>query len=295
MKEHGIRDSRARKRGGGARETVVAVMLLLCVVVVAFWEIMSSRSRRPLEAFAITTEDFSDFEPGAPGWSVKRLSVDPDPIEPNILAFSVRKAAPAGDRPAGTVLVRLVHGYNMPECMRIKGYTCELIEDTRRDEIRGEKAALTALLDTPRRVQVWRLVSASGDVSLWVTSMLRVEDFAETSVDVRSMAFPRVGTPDEPRWFPRGLSLESFKHPLRNLTLFLRARWNASRADLGTFLGLERPAWASREWLTLVAATVGAPREPPEQAAAAKHVLDAHGFMYAQLVEWRRKTPPGPS
>jgi hypothetical protein len=138
------------------------------------------------------------------------------------------------------------------------------------------------------RRQVWRLTSSSGQASLWVTAMIRAGDFGETDADVRSMPFPRIGIPDDPRWAPRGLTWRSLRHPIRNFRQFLRAKWNNSRCDLATFLGLRQPAWANDELLTLVAAWTGPSVERGEEPYVTGRVLAAADFLYGELKKWRR-------
>jgi hypothetical protein len=242
------------------------------------------------------------------------------------------------------ILVRLVHGYNMPDCMRIKGYKVELLEDRRqRSEVRDQRSegggqrtddrrrmtgnSHVPVLDqhsgssilqysnipasrilnpassnTPtlqysnipifQHIQVWRVTSSIGDVTIWITGMLNAGDFSETDIDIRSMAFPRVGIPDNPDWLPRGMTVSGMKHPLTNFHLFLRSKWNTARSDLATFLRLKQPAWASGELLTLVAASPmitlsdGEDRGRVEQLALVRD-LAAYNFMLAEFQKWR--------
>ena len=293
------------------KKWLVPFVLLAGMVLVAFWEIMANRSRDPFRPFTITAEDFRTFSPSSSGWSFKSFPVSCTPSEPNILAFKVvnsgNNASVTGlyhvsrityhDTP---ILVRLVHGYNMADCMRIKGYKVELM-----GEQRAKSKAQSAGLGTRRNgntekrrngsgslepgtqnselatsiqeessgrlpcdartqnpassiqypgfppqadfrrgrmrqwstppadrsqvlnhIQIWRLTSGSGDVSIWVTSMIRAGDFSLTDVDVRSMPFPRVGVPDDPGWFPRGFTWSSLRHPVKEFGLFMRAKWN---------------------------------------------------------------------
>ena len=279
----------------GKGHLFVAVLLVACVVVVAFWEIMSNRSRRPLQPFGITAGDFANFEPRSDRWDIQSLPVPEDPIEPNILAYLLHPGfGEPGTGSNGPVLVRLVHGYNMRDCMRIKGYQVELIADTRVDVSGmalnvsdGELGMKRLKAKLPKQLQVWRLTSATGDVSIWITAMLRVGDFSRTNVDSRSMAFPRVGIPDDPGWAPRGMTLKGLRHPVRNTRLFLRSKWNSSRADLLTFLGLKQPAWASDDLLTLVAGSRGTSVGQEEELSVAVRVLSVHLHMHSELKAWR--------
>ena len=262
------------------REVRVAILLVACVALAAFWEVMSTRSRRPFQPFELTTADFETFQPASETWRIERLPVNPDPVEPNILILrsAPQRSAPPALRHA-PLIVRLVHGYNMPDCMRIKHFNVELIADTREGNLDTSSS--------PLPYQAWRLTSRHGEVSIWTTTMLRAGDFAATDIDTRSMAFPRIGIPDHPGWFPRGLSLSSLRHPIGNLRIFLRAKWNSSRCDPLTFLGLRQPAWASDELLTLVSTHIGPSIAADDESAALRQVLTVHRFMHDQLLEWR--------
>jgi len=263
------------------KETLVAAALILCAALVAFWQVMSSRGRHAFEPFELTSEDFDSFQPRPKDWGVRRRPTNRTPTEPNILVLELTPGlSPSSSRSlSSTVLVRLVHGYNMCDCMRLKGYEVELISDTRNGSEFGAPRS--------RRLQVWRLTSSLGEVSIWVTSMLRAGNLAETSVDVRSMAFPRIGTPDPAGWLPQGMTWRSLRHPIRNFRAALNAKWNNSRCDLLTFLGLRRPAWASDEMLTLVGISSGGSVRPEEEEGAARHVIEAHGAVWQALQAWR--------
>lgn len=303
----------------------VAIVLVFCVLLVGFWEIMRSRSSKSWEAFDLTAEDFARFQPESREWRVRRLPARSSPTEPNILAYEIRKnhtiAQPHDDMNGGrnhdsiqvsgfnqhsppAILLRLVHGYNMPDCMKLKRYEVELIGDYRKEtphrgseraeskkrpnsELQGQDVEQAAM----PLVQLWRLTSDTGDVSIWVTGMIRAHDFSQTDIDVRSMAFPRVEYDEIGQDFSlRGVTGESLKNPIGSFRKFLRARWNSSRSDLLTFLGLKQPAWASREALTLVALAVrppGAGDGSDEELAT--HVIEAYEFMLSELQEFAKE------
>jgi hypothetical protein len=280
----------AAVQGGG--DGRVAWILALCAAAVAFWQLMAALSAREHSAFRLSAQDFEQVAFHAPGWSVRRLPVSVDPIEPNILAMEWRALSPAQPMEDRPVFVRLVHGYNMCDCMRIKHYTVELLVDTRPSAEGGHAVRV----DFPPNVQVWAVTSQAGNRTIWITSMLRATDFTPTDVDVRDMAFPRVGTPDAQGWEARGLTLSSLRHPVRNLRIFLRAKWNASRCDVLTFLRLRQPAWASDELLTLVSASRGSHIPEAETADAIRHVVAAHmaaGAALRQSPAARRTQGPG--
>jgi hypothetical protein len=325
----------APQRRSSRLEWTAAIVLAACALVVGFWEVMSNRARKPFQPFELTSADFAGFAPRSPAWTARPVPIAASKTEPNVVAFLLQPARSAGPAGAGSsvaVLVRLVHGYNMVDCMRIKGYTVELIGDTRagerpqtaeerpqttdyRPQTAEERpqttdhrlqttvdASLTTSHLAPatspdpgRRLQFWRVTSSSGDAAVWVTSMLRAGDFGETDADVRSMAFPRIGTPDDPNWVPRGLTRESLRHPVRNFKLFMQHRWSGARSDWLTFLGLRQPAWASAELFTLVGEYRGKPLAAGDEAAAAEAVAAAHGFVHRALAEWRASRAPSAS
>ena len=122
--------------------------------------------------------------------------------------------------------------------------------------------------------------------------MLSASDFGETDIDIRSMAFPRIGIPDSPDWLPHGVTVSGLKHPLTNLRLFFRSEWNGARSDLATFLRLKQPAWPSRELLTLVAVsptvTSGEDEGRLEESAITRDIA-AYSFMLAEFQKWRAR------
>ena len=263
------------------KQIVAATALVICVVLVGFWEIMSSRSRRAFEAFELSNESFVGFEQvDKSKFLIKPVPVVTTVLEPNVAAFMIKKRIKSDN---SLVLTRLVHGYNMCDCMIIKGYTVDLLADTRQGH-----AAITNSL--PKQLQVWRLTSSSGDISIWVTSTLRSGDFTALAVDVRSMVFPRIGMVDDPRWVPRGLTWSSLKHPIDNTRMMLRAKWNNSRCDIWTFLRLKRPSWASEDVLTLVSAYRGSSFAKDKEQEVIKNVVSTHVNMLKELQLWRKKT-----
>jgi len=314
-----MNEAQAGKANGRAQR-VVPILLVVCVVVVGFWEIMASRSRRPFSPFQITGEDFRAFAPVSPLWSVRPLRLPASPTEPNIVAFELTTRrdgvstevpeTPASARTppglaAAPILVRLVHGYNMCDCMRIKGYKVEAVEEgmahgAERMAQKSEEASGNPTTQQPGNSainiegapasmrQIWRLKSSTGQVSIWITAMIRAGDFGETDVDVRSMAFPRIGIPDDPRWAPRGFTWRSLRHPMSNSRKFLQAKWNNSRCDWATFLGLRQPAWANDELLTLVAAWSGPSVGRDDEQRVKERVLAASDFLYGELKKWRQ-------
>lgn len=278
-------DARARSK---PRERLVAALLIFCVVVVAVWEVLWNWSRRPFEPFQINGTDLAGFKPGGPGWSAEMLPTSQSRYEANLLACLFRRDSPARTEAepgswGGAVLVRLVHGYNMPDCMRIKHYQVELIEDTRKDPARTGG----------RRVQIWRLTSQSGERSIWISGMLQAGDMSETEVDVRSMAYPKVSVPDDPGWVPRGVDREFLKHPVRDFRRLVRTKWNNANCDWTVFLKLRQRAFASDEMLTLVAATEGGTVDPGREKAAIAEVLAAHGAFREGLARWKTQAEQG--
>lgn len=235
---------------------------------------------RPFEALRLGSEDFSGFIPSDPNWSFSLMHVKATPTEPTIIAYDTSRRTTDGGRDGAPVRVRLVHGYNMVDCMRIKQYRVDLISDTRhRADNPGEDTAGEKHFPE----QVWRLTNPSGEQTVWVTTMLRISDFGATETDTRDMAFPRVGTPDEPAWSPSGLKWSSFRHPIRNFRFYLRSKWNASRLDPLTFLRLRQPAWASDVMLTMVSEYRGASVTEETEAPVVAYVREVHETFHTLL------------
>ena len=200
------------------------------------------------------------------------------------------------------VIVRLVHGYNMPDCMKLKEYEVSLLRDIRRAEADGSRVQgfpPAPYVATEGKqgfkgggelgVQVWKLKSVTDDVSVWVTTMIRAGDFEGTDVDIRSMAFPRVGARVEPNWVPRGVTWKSLRHPVANFRKFMAKKWDNSRCDLWTFLKLRQPAWASEELLTLVSASAVGHVRADDEARVGVEVVAAHEFVHNELHAWKAK------
>lgn len=261
------------------KQVLTATALVICVVLVGFWEIMSSRSNRAFDAFELSNEAFVGFEQSDKSrFIIKSVPVVTTVMEPNVAAFIVKQRE---QKDASFVLTRLVHGYNMVDCMKIKGYSVDLLVDTRL-----VKSSVANSL--PKQLQVWRLTSSSGDVSVWVTSMLRSGDFSALATDVRSMVFPRVSVVEDPSWVPRGLTWSSLKHPINNTKMMLRAKWNNSRCDIWTFLRLKRPAWASEDMLTLVSASRGIAFTKEKEQDVVMNVVASHVAVLKELQVWRK-------
>ena len=253
------------------RRHIIPGLLIFCTVLVGFWETMAYRSAKPFRPFGLTEQDFADFHPSSARWSFRGVpSVEFDRSAPNLLSFAA--TSPGGN----AVVVRLVHGYNMPMCMKIKGYECAILRNGAPD----------------RDNQVWRLVSGSGETSVWITALIRSGDFGRTDTDDRSIAFPRIAARDDPNWLPRGLTAESLKHPIRNFRIAFRARWNNARCDIATFLRLRQPAWAAENVLVLVAHSQGLSVGPGEMEAVGRRVSEAHAAALEALQQWRVAPPP---
>lgn len=264
------------------RRILVPGLLVACTLVLAFWIVAARQSRRPFKPFALTHENFSGYCPAIEGASITSLVVSAvDPAEPNIAVFGMEW----GPREAPARLgIRLVHGYNMPMCMRIKGYTVEPAGATASKVVELQPNNLLP-------IQVWRVTSGTGEASIWITTMIRAQDFAVTREPVTSMAFPRIDIPDDPNWVPRGFTLDDLKHPVQAFQTWFRTRWNASRTDWLTFLRLRQPAWASEELLTYVSRNLLPAVTPANEAEVIRQVAAGHAMMLKELQEWRRLNP----
>lgn len=280
--------------GGKVRQVATPIVLICCALVVSVWEIAAHRSRRQFQPFDLTSDDFSGFVPSIESWTVKRIpQVTFDPTAPTLFSCDMRGKA------GMPVVVRLVHGYNMPMCMKLKGYDVQLMEDipfSPSTRLRSDSYGGQAISNQPSTIshqafpllQRWRLVSGAGDVSLWVTAMIRAGDFEPTDVDIRSMAFPRIAAQENPDWVPRGLTWDTFRHPVRDIRNLIVRKWSNARCDLATFLRLRQPAWASEDLLTLVACSAQSRVRAEDERAVAEEARDAHGAMLGALHKWRQ-------
>lgn len=263
----------------------------MCLV--AFWLVAGRFSAKPFKAFDLTAEDFVGFTPKVAGMNLRVLPVTVrDQAEPNVVAYlAEREGSPMG------LMFRLVHGYNMPMCMKIKGYRVEEVAKLLSSQVvkdgspnNSTAQQLRSLVPRGLPVQLWRVISSTGDISIWVTTMIRSGDFAVTPVDIGSMAFPRVDIPDDPNWIPQGLSWDDLKHPEQTARRFFRARWNASRTDWLTFLRLRQPAWASEELLTYVSRSISFPVSRENETMVIRQVLISHAAMLKELQRWRTES-----
>ena len=246
---------------------------MVCLLLVAFWLVAGRASAKPFKAFNLTAADFVGFNPAIAGMTLKAVPVTVrDQAEPNVVVY-------LGERQGSALRVgfRLVHGYNMPMCMKIKGYRVEPVEVVKPDPLLP--------------IQIWRVISSTGETSIWITTMIRSGDFGVTPVDICSMAFPRVDIPDDPNWIPQGVSWADLKHPVQTVRTYLRARWNASRTDVLTFLRLRQPAWASDELLTYVSRSFSLPVTRENEAQVIQQVQADHGAMLKELQRWRQGSP----
>jgi hypothetical protein len=254
------------------------------------------------------------FQPALEGWIVRTLPITRDDlIDANIAAYSLvrdysssvtNNRQPITNNP---YLTRLVHGYNMPMCMKMKYYTVEKILDNRVRPISDPKLH-SAFHSAPQQLstittqqlasrelpfQLWRLTSSVGTVSIWVTTMIRADDFSPTMEDICSMVFPRIEIPDDPHWIPRGLGMEDLKHPGVAFNLWYHSRWDGSRWDVLTFMGLRRPARTSEELLSYVTRIDGLP-DNDAISADIQTLLNIHIMMLKELQGWRNGNRPAP-
>lgn len=265
---------------GGKTSRLPIVLLLSCVLMVSFWQIMAWRARRGFDAFRINARTMVEFEPHMKGFTLTEVLVKDDPLEPNIISYRAKPRRTEGTRsarPSHTVLIRLAHGYNVVDCMRIKHFMVEPLPD----------------VNDLFPHQVWRLTSSINDQAIWMTTMHGSEDFAPLDMDTRDMAFPKIGTPDDPNWNPSGLKLTSLRRPLHNLKRTFRSRWNNARCDLLTFLKLRRPVYASDEVLTLISAVILPPANDANPADVEAELVKlqerVHSEMTRQLIAYRNE------
>ncbi len=262
----------------------VPIVLIICLAVIAFWVIMSHRSRNSFIPFELTAGDFTTFRPRSEQWRVVGShDMTYDETIPILFTFLLENSD------GQQITASLVYGYNMPECMKHKSYEVELLEDRRRRTEDGGRKTESGIINhqpsqPQARIQIWKLTSDIGDKSIWVTAMVRTGDYEGTDLDVRSMAFPRLASQDNPNWLPRGVTAESMKNPINNTQAYIRRKWSNARCDLATFLKLKKQALPAQDILTLVAhsPTLRAGQESEEKAI--QQVLSALSFIHAELI-----------
>lgn len=319
------------------RTYLVPGLLVSSTLLLAFWLVMAKRSSQWVKGYDLTPKELVGFKPVIPGWSTRMMSMDlENSTDPNILALELSRDASSSE-PAACFVIRLVHGYNMTMCMKIKHYTVEKIQDHGvrtvsdpklqsafrvvgggegfrgqgsggvgegsgfRGQGSGNRSQATDLgqLSTSESIQqlsnstsslpfqLWRLTSSGGVVSLWMTTMIRSGDFATTEEDICSMAFPRVETPDDPNWVPRGLALEDLKHPAASFNRWWHSRWDGARWDVLTFLRLRPPVYGSEELLSYVTRSAVPEVTPENEAEVTRDLLKTHTAMLKELQKWR--------
>jgi hypothetical protein len=267
------------------------ILLLCCVLLVAFWQVMAWRARRGFDKFLITAEAFDDFEPSIEGYRLSKALIERDPLQPNIVTYLARQVGGGKVSSVRPVLIRLVHGYNMVDCMRIKHFNVEPIERSgpalaSHDENEGVVAQTDwQATGFAFPYELWRLTSPIGDTSIWLTSMHRGVDLVPIEMSTTSMPFPKIGAPDAPGWHARGVSMKSFKHPLRSFRKNLQHSWNNSRCDLLTFLKLRRPIYASDEVLTVVSRVALPPANESDPARIKAEAMRMQEELHAAMVQ----------
>lgn len=216
---------------------IASIITALCILTVAAWELAIFRAKTITPTAPLSPAQFAGLKFEWQGAQAKPLSLQFDDSQANLLVMSV----PLSDTNGNTrhVTLRLVHGYNMRDCMRIKGY-----QVTQRSSVA-----------TNHPIESWELISSGGDRSVWLTAMVRSSDFSYMPISVTELEFPRVGIPDERDWEFKGATEASAKHPVQNLKNLIRAKWNGARANPGTFLRIQPPAHPSSAVLTLIALT----------------------------------------
>ena len=282
------------------RSYLLPALLVASALLLAFWLVMADRSTRSSGGYDLTAREVVGFQSTIPGWTVRKVPIDlENSTDPNILGMALsRKDSLPGQ--GSRFFVRLVHGYNMPMCMKIKYYTVEKLLDhgvrpvsdlklQSAFRVGGQTAEGGGInLTTVPPVQLWRLTSSAGTVSLWATTMIRAGDFAVTPEDISSMAFPRVETPEDPNWVPRGLALEDLKHPVASFQRWWHGRWDGARWDVLTFLRLRPPAHGSEELLSYVTRSVVPDVKPENETEVIRDLLNTHVAMLKELQKWRK-------
>ena len=298
------------------KQYFMPAFMVFCTLLLALWLVLSRANQSPRALFDLTPVDLATFRPALEGWTVNAQPIIRDDlIDANLAAYSVVRdaysQATSNEQPrtASRFVVRLVHGYNMPMCMKLKYYTVEKIQDNRIHAVsdpklqsafrmvqngqlnpstglRASNLAIQQLSTLELPMQLWRLTSSAGTVSIWVTTMIRSGDFSPTSEDICSMAFPRVDIPDDPNWVPRGMGKDELKHPVVAFRRWYHSRWNGARWNVWTFLRLSPPVGASNELLSYVTRVEDLPSDGPKDSDM-KNLLEIHAAVLTKLQVWR--------
>lgn len=243
------------------------IFILIGVAVVVIWQIFGIICNMKYKNFAITEKDFAGFKPRLENWRIEKVSIGSSSTDPNIIGFKYYNSNM-------TVFVRLVHGYNMCECMKLKGYKVSLIADTRTNITERSGGMM----------QIWRLISPANDNAIWITGVLGGRNMVQTDKDIRSFIFPRggnvAGLPDS-----TGISLESVRHPVSNTTQHVKYKWTDSRGDVLIFLGLKKLPWASDDYLSLVVQWEGSDVKPEQEPAVIAMLESIYRNMAESLGE----------
>lgn len=269
------------------RQWLMALLLSGTALVTGLWMLAARFTSNYVPNFRITAADFATFDFGMPGRTIVPTGFGPDPVEQNIIMCRILDDEWKERR----VFVRLVHGYNMHDCMRIKGYNVALLSDQTLSSTNLQPAYPNA----PFRLQTWALSSPAGDRSVWASIMIQSSDFSPSMLETRSMAFPKASIPDDPNWVPRGLTRSSLKHPLQEFSTLIRAEWNKARNDVLTFLRLKTPVQSSDEMLTVIGycdlpPSVVSDAGGSETLTAAARATEVALELIRQLQHWHGQT-----
>lgn len=218
------------------RERVARRMVAATVIIVLLWQVAILLARRSPETAALDPTRFKNFRLQLGAEPTQPVELAFDDAQVNLLVHHALLPAPDPKHAPARAIIRLVHGFNVRDCMRIKGYRV---------------TALTHAA-TNRSIELWEMVSPGGETSVWATALIRADDFSLVHKSVTELAFPRVGIPDDQTWEFHGLSRDSLRHPIRNFSNLVREKWNSARADLLTFLKVKPSARPSSSLLTLI-------------------------------------------
>jgi hypothetical protein len=236
--------------------------------VTGLWEFCAFRVSRHENTYALQPDNFSDFRPVIFGTTMNVASnMIFDPTALPLVSFRMETSS------GHQVLSRLVHGYNMHDCMILKHYDVELLSNA---------------LET-RNSQTWKLISQTGDVSIWVTTILNSDHLTPTSKDVRSMPFPRVSTLDDLGWNMSGIDRQFLSNPVDNTRKMMIRKWSDSRGDPVVFLKLKPPPFGHSELLTYHTSMLANQGEDLEPLI--KEAESIHAAFLTELKRFEKSIP----
>ncbi len=264
--------NKKQKKVSGKRERIISSIFIVVLLLVAVWMIAANRAQSSFGGYDITPEKFAKFSPSLTGWDARNIPAKFTKYSPNLVAYEMcPRLSQESKVGGGRIVSRLANGYNMVDCMTVKGYKVDLLSNMLNGDGKTGKVY----------VQTW-LLTRDGIKSVLATSLLRSSDLTTTSADVRSMVYPYAGKPGDQNLGMHGFS---WRHPFVFARNAVRSRWVNSQRDVLAFLRLKKRRWADDKVLTMVTEFSHQPTPVPSTETMEKMILNVH---YAMATEFHK-------